>query len=158
MCLSAVILAALIIGCGGEESELGHLSTEGSSGLSYQDEVRGTPTRAETDGFRAPCRDLGPYLGMPPIVPPEVLKRVAPELPPQAVQLMRLEGTVIVEALIDSDGKVCDVRLLKGLFSHHPEYFDLPAIAAVRSWRFSPARLQGRPVSVVHPVIIRIGF
>jgi protein TonB len=51
---------------------------------------------------------------------------------------------VIVEAVIDEQGRVTDVRILRGL----PMGLDREAVAAVRQWRFTPATLQGKPVKV----------
>ena len=48
------------------------------------------------------------------------------------------------EAVIDEQGRVTDVRLLRGL----PMGLDQEALAAVRQWRFTPATLQGKPVKV----------
>lgn len=56
----------------------------------------------------------------------------------------RLQGTVIVEAIIDEQGRVIDARVLKGL----PMGLDREAVAAVQQWRYKPATYQGRPVKV----------
>jgi protein TonB len=57
-----------------------------------------------------------------------------------------VQGTVIVEAIIDEQGRVTDVRILKAL----PMGLDQAAVEAVRSWRFKPATLAGRPVKVYY--------
>ena len=57
-----------------------------------------------------------------------------------------LQGTVIVEAIIDETGRVTDVRILKPL----PLGLDRAAVEAVQSWRFKPATLAGRPVKVYY--------
>ena len=57
---------------------------------------------------------------------------------------------LIVEAIIDTEGRVTDLRVLKGL---HPS-FDDTAIAAIRQWRFKPATLQGKPVPVIYNLTI----
>jgi protein TonB len=57
-----------------------------------------------------------------------------------------LQGTVIVEAIIDESGHVTDVRILKAL----PLGLDQAAVEAVKSWRFRAATLGGRPVKVYY--------
>jgi periplasmic protein TonB len=62
----------------------------------------------------------------------------------------RIQGVVIVEAVIDKEGKVTNVRVLKGL----PMGLDQSAVDAVKSWRFRPATLNGRPVSVYYSLTV----
>lgn len=62
----------------------------------------------------------------------------------------RIQGVVIVEAIIDKEGKVTNVRVLKGL----PMGLDQAAVDAVKSWRFKPATLNGRPVSVYYSLTV----
>jgi len=57
-----------------------------------------------------------------------------------------VQGTVIVEAIIDETGHVTDVRILKPL----PMGLDRAAVEAVQSWRFRPATLNGRAVKVYY--------
>lgn len=54
------------------------------------------------------------------------------------------QGTVVVEAVIDESGRVTNVRVIKPL----PMGLDQAAVEAVRSWRFKPSTLAGRPVKV----------
>jgi protein TonB len=62
----------------------------------------------------------------------------------------RVQGVVIVEAIIDKEGKVTNVRVLKGL----PMGLDQAAVDAVKNWRFRPATLNGRPVSVYYSLTV----
>jgi protein TonB len=55
-----------------------------------------------------------------------------------------MQGTVIVEAIIDQQGQVTSVRVLKSL----PMGLDNAAAEAVKKWRFRPAELNGKPVTV----------
>ena len=68
---------------------------------------------------------------------PALLERVDPEYPPIAVQA-RVQGVVILEAVVDSSGRVEDVRVLRSI-----RLLDAAAIEAVRKWRYSPLFLNG---------------
>ena len=61
-----------------------------------------------------------------------------------------IQGTVILEAVIDKEGRVSNVRILKGL----PMGLDTEAVAAVQDWIFEPAKLDGRPVSVYYTLTV----
>jgi protein TonB len=63
--------------------------------------------------------------------------------PPLARQ-MRVQGTVRLEALINMDGTVEDVRVLSG----HPLLVQA-ALDSVRQWRYEPTLLNGEPVGVI---------
>ncbi len=60
------------------------------------------------------------------------------------------EGVVIVEAIIDLDGTVRDVQVLKGLGYG----LDESAVSAVERWRFRPATLDGRAVPVYYTLTV----
>lgn len=64
-----------------------------------------------------------------------------PVYPPAARQAKR-EGRVTVQLTVDEEGRVGDVEVVA---STDPA-FDAPAIAAVRQWKFQPARESGQPV------------
>ena len=55
-----------------------------------------------------------------------------------------IQGVVILEAVVDADGTVRNVKVLKGL----PMGLDRSAVDAVMTWRYQPATMQGRPVPV----------
>ena len=70
---------------------------------------------------------------------PELLHRVEPVYPPGAVA-NRLEGTVVVEATVDDQGRVQSVKILRSLGP-----LDQAAIDAVMRWRYSPLRVNDAP-------------
>ncbi len=74
---------------------------------------------------------------------PFATRKVDPAYP---VQLMRenVAGTVILYAVIHSDGKVNDVRVLRSV----DERLDRYAMEAVAQWQFEPATKNGAPVAV----------
>ena len=56
----------------------------------------------------------------------------------------RLQGTVVLEALVDEQGRVADARVLRSL-----PLLDESALAAAKQWEFTPALLNGEPVPVI---------
>jgi protein TonB len=67
---------------------------------------------------------------------------VTPKYPPEAGRA-RIEGTVVLLAVIGKDGAVEDVRVEKGL-----PVLAQAAIEAVKQWRYRPYFLNGEPVEV----------
>jgi protein TonB len=81
--------------------------------------------------------------------PPISVKRVEP-LYPDIARKARIEGIVILETIIDRDGNVTDVRVLKGL----PLGLDQSAVEAVKRWKFKPGTLNGQPVPVIFTLTV----
>jgi len=79
---------------------------------------------------------------------PSKIVDVAPQYPSLA-QAARVEGVVILEAVIDADGSVTSVKVLRSI-----PLLDDAAVKAVRAWRFTPARLNGQAVPVVMTVTV----
>jgi len=73
---------------------------------------------------------------------------VAPPYPPLA-QRAHVEGVVILEAVIDAQGRVASVRVLRSI-----ALLDEAAADAVKQWRFTPALLNGEAVPVVMTVTV----
>jgi protein TonB len=80
------------------------------------------------------------------IKPPLKVKNVLPVYPP-AARAARVEGVVIVEATIGTDGKVKDVKVVKSV-----KLLDDAAINAVRECVFKPTLVNGQPVQVIMTV------
>ena len=79
---------------------------------------------------------------------PTRIKNVQPVYPAIA-QAARVQGTVIVEAIIGTDGKVRDARVLRSI-----PLLDQAAVEAVRQWEYTPSRLNGVPVPVLMTVTV----
>ena len=58
----------------------------------------------------------------------------------------RIQGIVIVQAIIDERGSVRVVDVLKGL----PMGLTESAVAAIEKWKFQPATRDGKPVAVYY--------
>jgi len=80
---------------------------------------------------------------------PVPLLRPAPEYP-ELARRARVTGTVVLQAVIDREGNVVDVTIVKDL----PLGCGEAARAAVRRWRYAPATLNGRTVSVLMTVTV----
>ena len=93
----------------------------------------------------------GPYRPGSGIEPPVLLREVTPDYTEQA-RRGGLEGEVLLEIVVGPDGNVCDVNVLHRLGGG----LDERAVAAVRQWRFSPARRFGTPVAVIVEVAVEL--
>jgi len=80
--------------------------------------------------------------------PPELIVKVTPEYPEMA-RRARIEGNVILEAIINTSGDVENVRVLRSI-----PLLDNSAIAAVKKWKYKPAVQHGRPVKVFFTVVV----
>ena len=69
-----------------------------------------------------------------------LIRQVNPRYPQQAVQA-RVEGTVVLHAVIGKDGSVQELHVLSG-----SPLLIQPAMDAVRQWRYKPYQLNGEPV------------
>jgi protein TonB len=79
---------------------------------------------------------------------PKKLKNVAPVYPDIAKQA-RVQGVVILECTISPQGKVTDVKVLRGI-----PLLDSAAIDAVKQWVYTPTLLNGVPVPVIMTVTV----
>ena len=77
---------------------------------------------------------------------PKKVKHVAPVYPPEA-QEARIQGIVILEVLIDPDGKVTSARVIRGVNG-----LDDAAVDAVLQWEFTPTLFNG----IARPVIMTV--
>jgi periplasmic protein TonB len=80
---------------------------------------------------------------------PALAKRVEPVYPDIAVSA-RIRGVVILEANVDKDGRVVDVRVLRSANL----LLDAAAITAVRQWQYRPLILNGVPEPFVLTVVL----
>ena len=79
---------------------------------------------------------------------PKKLKNVSPVYPDIAKQA-RVQGVVILECTISPQGKVTDVKVLRGI-----PLLDQAAIDAVKQWVYTPTLLNGVPVPVIMTVTV----
>jgi protein TonB len=82
------------------------------------------------------------------IRPPTKIKNVAPAYP-AAARAARVEGFVIIDAIIGPDGKVQNARVIRS----NP-LLDAAALEAVRQWEYTPTRLNGAPIAILMTVTV----
>jgi protein TonB len=80
---------------------------------------------------------------------PLKVTHVAPVYPPIAMAA-KVEGIVILEATVDTQGSIAALTVLKSI-----PLLDQAAIEAVRQWKFTSALLNGVPVPVIMTVTVR---
>ena len=97
-----------------------------------------------------PVIDQGPMRVGGDIQEPEKIVHVNPEYP-ELARRARVEGIVILEAIIDRQGNVKDITMLRPLGLG----LDVAAQEAVLQWKYTPTYYNGRPVEVVLTVTVQ---
>lgn len=99
-------------------------------------------------------RDSGPHVVQQAVAPKgptklssgvmagRLIYKVTPTYPAIA-RSIRLEGTVVLQAIISRSGTIENLRVISG-----PALLQTAAIDAVRQWRYQPYELDGQPVEV----------
>lgn len=82
------------------------------------------------------------------IPPPERTKYVTPAYPQDAKDA-GVSGIVIMEIVVDGDGKVAGSHLLRSV-----PLLDQAAVDAVMAWEYAPVLLNGNPVPVLMTVTV----
>jgi len=82
------------------------------------------------------------------IRPPQKTKDVTPQYP-RAATAERVTGVVILDVLVDPDGSVAVVEVLRSVPG-----LDNAAVAAVQQWEYTPTLLNGVPVPVIMTVTV----
>ena len=83
------------------------------------------------------------------VTPPTLLKKVEPEYSEQARQA-KLSGTVVLYLEVGPDGLAHNIRVQRGVGMG----LDEKAIEAVKKWRFSPGKKDGKPATVASTIEI----
>jgi len=91
----------------------------------------------------------GPYRPGSGIEPPRLLKEVKADYTDEA-RRRSIQGDVVLEIVVRSNGTVGDVRVLQGLGAGALQ----PTEQAMRQWRFDPAKRKGVPVDVIVEVAV----
>jgi periplasmic protein TonB len=98
----------------------------------------------------APTKPKGPIQVSENVTPPVAISNSQPAYPADA-KAAGIEGTVVVKYVVTETGAVTNITIVRG-----PPEFHAAVMAAMRTWRFRPATLDGQPVSVSR--VIRFPF
>jgi len=98
------------------------------------------------DGPPTPQTDTIARVGQVGVEPPVFTQKVKPKYPERAAKI-KLQGYVILEAILRRDGRVEDVKVLRGLGKGKFGFED-EAIAALKQWKFLPGRVNNKPADV----------
>jgi len=113
------------------------------SGTSMLDVGTGTGTGTGTEiRIEEIIPDINAYV--PVDAPPKAIVQKAPVYP-EIAKKVGMEGTTFIKALLDLDGSIMRVVILKS--SGFPQ-LDTAAVRCVLDWKFSPALQNKRPVRV----------
>ena len=78
-----------------------------------------------------------------------LLHKVEPVYPEMA-KIARIQGDVLMRAVINQKGKIANLKALSG----HPILIQA-ALDAVRQWEYKPFLLNGAPVEVETNIVVR---
>jgi protein TonB len=81
-----------------------------------------------------------------------LVHQILPKYPALARQA-RVQGAVILEATIDREGTVSELRVISG----HPLLIDA-ALEAVQQWKYKPTILNGEPIDVITTITVTFSF
>ena len=81
---------------------------------------------------------------------PTVIRRVEPIYPMVALRA-RMNGSVVLQCIIDKSGTIRDVHVMSSTFAA----FEQPAIDAVQQWLFAPGTLKGQPVDTIFELTVK---
>ena len=84
------------------------------------------------------------------VTPPTLLLEVKPKYTAEAMR-RRIQGTVVLEAVVSRDGIPIAVRVTRSL---DPGGLDQEAMVAAREWRFTPGRIGETPVDVLVTIVL----
>jgi TonB family protein len=93
----------------------------------------------------------GPHIASTDLSSPVPLRKVDPKYPPTLVA-ERVEGEVVLYAVIGKDGSVGEIQVVRGV----EDLLDENSKSALAQWKFRPATKAGEPVEV--EVIAHIPF
>ncbi len=82
------------------------------------------------------------------VAPPKLVRRTPPAYPEEA-RRARVQGVFVVAATIGADGAVTDAHLIYPVAARSDSRALMgdAAVAAVKTWRYEPARCQGAPIA-----------
>jgi TonB family protein len=116
----------------------------GIEGLKGRTEIRNIQARRMGQQAFTSDPAHGLYRAGEGVAHPKLVREAKPSYSRGAMKRM-VQGVVYLEAIIRPDGNVGDVRVIGSLDSE----LDEEAVRTVKRWKFSPATLEGKPVSAI---------
>ena len=104
-------------------------------------------SRSEAIPLAGPARNLDPQ-GTAQLIPAKLLHRVDPVVPDFA-KGAGIDGTVLLSAVIGTDGKLKDVKFVSG-----DRALAIEAFRALRDWRYRPYMLNGKPIEAETRIVM----
>jgi protein TonB len=83
---------------------------------------------------------------------PVLVREVRPGYTHAAMQ-QRIEGTVLLEAVVEANGTVGNVTIVRSLDAEYG--LDEEAVKAAGMWEFKPGTREGKPVAVLITIELR---
>ena len=81
-----------------------------------------------------------------------LIRKVQPAYP-QLARTARIQGSVVLQAVISKEGAIENLKVLTG----HPMLVQ-SAIDAVRQWRYRPYILNGDPIEVETQIVVNFSL
>jgi protein TonB len=100
--------------------------------------VDASAANSGADVLAGVARQKGPAVPVGGDVKPAQLLKSVPPLYPQMARSQHVTGNVMLDALINVDGNVAQVKVISG-----PPVLHQAALEAVKQWKYSPAQLNG---------------
>jgi TonB family protein len=123
-------------------------ATSQTSSTGVQGGVPGGVPGGIVAGLTSAAPPAGPVRVGGTIKPPRKIKDVPPVYPP-AAQAARVQGVVIIEAVIGTSGRVSEAKVIRSV-----DLLDQAALDAVRQWEFEPTLLNGEPIAIIMGVTV----
>ena len=89
---------------------------------------------------KSSATSTSPALILPGMSQPILIKKVEPKYPNHA-KAKRIEGVVILTAIIDKQGHISNLHVVSG-----PGVLAEEALSAVKQWEYQPYRIKGEAV------------
>jgi TonB family protein len=97
---------------------------------------------SQASGDKQASKNGAPHSVSAGVMAGNVISKVTPKYPPDA-KVARIQGTVVLDAVIDKSGRVDNLKIVSG-----PSELQQSAMDAVRQWRYKPFLLNGKRIEV----------
>jgi protein TonB len=141
------------------------VDNEPPSGADYGSAIPGATGLGNPDGVRdlfgRGTQPVVPLVRPPSVVHPlklshmsegDLIRKIVPTYPPPA-RIARIQGHVVLQAMIGRQGDIENLRVLSG----HPMLVSA-AVEAVRQWRYRPYILNNEPVEVETQITVNFSL